>query len=513
MLRTFAIEGDPNAPGYGAAFMRTYLPHYMRRTDGTYVPPAEWHADFDRQVFGTLGKGVRRAFLAPRGYAKSTKVSLGTPLIALSRRLKRYPLLVQETGPQAKQAMAAIIHELDTNELLLRDFPHLARAYVDGRPVADRDDDIVFVSGARLQAVGAGGSLRGRRNKEQRPDLVLVDDLEDDEHVRTKYQRDKLDEWTSSALLGALSPDADVYLVGTLLHHDAVLARLMQRGAPWRPHTYHAITDRAVFGVLVEHVQEAVQSLVSEGGLAPGEWDAELVRSRIPRGVVEAVTAASTWPEMWDAMKLAAKRLEMGGAAFSREYLHDPVDESTQKFPRSLYRYRDVSERVEGSTVAISVDPATSEKSDADYSALSSIAKVGDAAEYDVLDVWRGRVSDDKLIRRITAEYAKWRDRGASVFVVFESVQAQVWGANAMRRAHVPTRSVRPNRDKVLRAVPASVLYENGQVWHAPHLRDGEFEAEMERFPAGEHDDMVDTVTYGLDELASAARPRVRSLA
>ena len=172
LLRRFAIQGDPRAPGYGDAFMRTYLPHYSTHpVTGTYVPPAQWHADFDAQVYGTLGSGVRKPFLAPRGFAKSTKVSLATPLICLARDLKKYVLLIQETGPQAKQAMSQIIHELDNNERLLADFPGLKRAYVKGRPVADRDDDIAFASGARLQSLGAGGSLRGRRNQEQRPDL------------------------------------------------------------------------------------------------------------------------------------------------------------------------------------------------------------------------------------------------------------------------------------------------------------------------------------------------------
>jgi hypothetical protein len=54
-------------------------------------------------------------------------------------------------------------------------------------------------------------------------------------------QRDKLDHWLSSALLGALAPTGDMYMVGTLLHHDAVLKRLMTRGEPWQPKTYQAL--------------------------------------------------------------------------------------------------------------------------------------------------------------------------------------------------------------------------------------------------------------------------------
>jgi len=48
ILHRIATDADPTTPGYGAAFMRTYLSHYS--TDpvtGRAIAPAEWHADFD----------------------------------------------------------------------------------------------------------------------------------------------------------------------------------------------------------------------------------------------------------------------------------------------------------------------------------------------------------------------------------------------------------------------------------------------------------------------------------
>ena len=470
--RLFAIEGDPTARGYGEAFMRTYLPHYARHpVTGAYVPPAAWHDEFDQQVYGTLGQGAREVFLAPRGYAKSTKVSLVTVLIALARQMKQYLLLIQETGPQAKQAMSQVIHELDSNELLLADFPHLARAYVNGRPVADRDDDIAFASGARLQALGAGGSLRGRRNKEQRPDLVLIDDLEDDEHVRTKYQRDKLDEWVSSALIGALGPGADVYMVGTLLHHDAVLARLLDR---WNGHRYEAMTDAADY-------------------------------------------STTTWPELWPAERLEAARRDMGAAAFSREMLHEPISDEDKVFPRTRYRWRDMRSRLLAAEhgefpsvkLRLAIDPAIGEKVTNDYTAITTAAQV-QPGEYDVLDVWQGRLKQAALIERCCQIDQLWK-RYAPVWLV-ESVAAQAWLAQELRRRGLAVREVRPQKDKLLRAEPVGVLYENGQVYHDEALRDGDFELQMHQFPVAEHDDQVDATVYALTDLASSPTPRITRL-
>ena len=509
LLRRFAMDGDPRAPGYGDAFMRTYLPHYSTHpVSGAYVPPAEWHADFDAQVYGTLGTGVRKPFLAPRGFAKSTKVSLATPLICLARELKRYPLLIQETGPQAKQAMSQIIHELDHNDRLLKDFPGLKRAYVKGRPVADRDDDIAFANGGRLQSLGAGGSLRGRRNQEQRPDLVLIDDLEDDEHVRTDYQRDKLDEWVSSALMGALAPGADVYMVGTLLHHDAVLARMMER---WGGVRYEAMYDLGVFDEFYRACNEAYQEM---GG---GEWDADRILAAVDPEIAERAAQTSTWPGWWPTMRLATAKHDMGAAAFSREILHEPISDEDKVFPRSRFRWRNTRSRLLHSDgqdfrnvrLRCVIDPAIGEKVTNDYTAIGVYAQVW-PGEYDVLDVWRGRAKQAQLIARCKHFDHVWK-RWNPIWIV-ETVAAQAWLAQELRNAGLSVREVKPTRDKLMRAEPIGVLYENGQVYHDEALKDSDFELEMHQFPVAKYDDQVDVTVYGLTELAHAPRPRVTRL-
>ena len=516
--RETAVTADPTTPGYGRAFMRYYLGDYMRDEQRLIVPPAEWHDNFHRRVFGTLGQEAREVFLAPRGYAKSTVVSLETPLIAAARQLKQYVLMVQDTGPQAAQALGHVISELDTNDRLLADFPHLARLRVRGRIVADRDTDVILANGFRIQAVGSNTNMRGRRNRHQRPDLVLVDDLENDESVHTQAQREKLDAWFSSALMGALSPKCDVYVVGTLLHHDALLARLMTRGAPWRPHTYHAVHDTALLMELVEAVDGAITDLRDAGRLEAGEWNEALVRGAVDPFLLAAVDESSTWPDLWGAMRLVAKRKEMGSFAFAREYLHQPVDESRQMFPRSRFRYSNMRERLLmaepgefAARVRIGVDVAVGEKKENDYSTVTVTAQIGGAAEYHVVHSWRGRARQAALVDRIGFIHDLWRPYAPVIRA--ESTQAQVWLAHALREAFgVPVEEVHPQKDKIIRAEPLAVLYENGQVIHDESLRDGDFELELTQFPVGEHDDMVDSHVYATLGVAMGGRVRLEVL-
>ena len=44
----------------------------------------------------------------------------------------------------------------------------------------------------KVDAVGSGKKLRGRKNRSWRPDLIVLDDIENDENVNTPEQRKKL---------------------------------------------------------------------------------------------------------------------------------------------------------------------------------------------------------------------------------------------------------------------------------------------------------------------------------
>jgi predicted phage terminase large subunit-like protein len=158
----------------------------------------------------------------------------------------------------------------------------------------------------------------------------------------------------------------------------------------------------------------------------------------------------------------------------------------------------------------IVVDPAIGEKKTNDYSAVGVIGKV-EAATYDVLDVWQGRVSQKALGARIFATFELWR-RYHPV-ILSESVQAQAWLAQHLRDEYsLVVKELIPLRDKELRASPVSVLYENHQVWHDESLRDGDFELQLTQFPLGEHDDQVDVVVYGLTDLSARVTPRATRL-
>ena len=71
--------------------------------------------------------------------------------------------------------------------------------------------------------------MRGWTHGPYRPDLIVLDDIENDEQVRNPEQRDKLESWLKSTVLhlGGVGEKADVIYIGTILHYDSVLNRTL----------------------------------------------------------------------------------------------------------------------------------------------------------------------------------------------------------------------------------------------------------------------------------------------
>ena len=149
-----------------AEFGKYYLYHYFTRPS----PPfhRQLSALWRRRVMKgrdpvsdcaamLTDKGTRSAIAAPRGHAKSTVMSLQNVLHAALYGYKRYILLVSDTEAQAVSFLDAIKNELETNEHILADFGEQP-----GKTW--KTSSIVLANGCRIDAVGSGQKLRGRRN-------------------------------------------------------------------------------------------------------------------------------------------------------------------------------------------------------------------------------------------------------------------------------------------------------------------------------------------------------------
>ena len=155
-------------------FFRTYLPHYF----------SDPEAPFHRELVGLLdvrptdrGALTPVAVAAPREFAKSTITSFGYVIHQICFGLRRFIILGSDTEDLAGDLASYVLLELCRNRRLHQDFGVLARETWSAH-------DFTTVNDVRVLARGRGQRVRGLKHKQHRPDLVILDDLENDVNVR-----------------------------------------------------------------------------------------------------------------------------------------------------------------------------------------------------------------------------------------------------------------------------------------------------------------------------------------
>lgn len=198
-------------------FFSIYLNHYIKYA----------FAPFHNEMFHLTEDISNRlaVLVAFRGSGKSTIISLSYVIWAVTGiQQKKFILIISQTQSQAKLHMANIKRELENNELLKADIGPFEE-------VSDEwgSNSIVLSNfNARITIASTEQSIRGLRHGEHRPDLVICDDVEDLNSVKTKEGRDKTFNWLSGEVLPIGDQETKIVIVGNLLHEDSLLMRLRQ---------------------------------------------------------------------------------------------------------------------------------------------------------------------------------------------------------------------------------------------------------------------------------------------
>lgn len=475
----------------------------------------DWHL---REAAGR--PGARSGCAAPRGHGKSTAaVELGA-LWHAANCTRRFQVIISDTYEQAVGRVQAIKGAVETNDELRDTYPKLRPAFGRGEPGTWRENDLVFACGCRIIGLGAGTSIRGLKHRDARPDLVYLDDLEDETSVSTPHQIEKRLKWLTRTALNLGSPikGLSVLWVGTILSRDALLnlvtgaaldeGQTRPRWAQmWSPTVFRAEIEGSERISTTATVEDPITKALFQVTYDVGEpmWS-ELTRE-----------------------DLAKIRGGVGDAGYAAEYMADPVDGkggmlvapqlaswvNPQYPPRDrLIRWSrtDGPGRTAASgvaavanlTIAAALDPQFAEVTGSNDPDLAAIVVVGQlGAESFILDAWIGR---DKVgqAQRLVTMALKWGAFAAGV----EVVAAQVLVADeAAQLAAIPIIREPATDGKEVRALSASVRLTQGRV----HLLATEGDAAdlpkyLTAFPNGRYKDPVDAFVMA-QNIAARATP------
>jgi predicted phage terminase large subunit-like protein len=196
-------------------FFSIYLNHYIQ------YPFAFFHHQmFDITEDSNLLLTILVAF---RGSGKSTLMTLSYPIWSIiGIQKKKFVLIVSQTQNQARLHLANIKKELEGNDLLKDDIG----------PFEETDDEwgansiVISNYNARISAVSTEQSIRGIRHGQYRPDLIICDDIEDLNSVKTREGRERTFSWFNGEIAPVGDKSTKTIVVGNLLHEDCLIMKL-----------------------------------------------------------------------------------------------------------------------------------------------------------------------------------------------------------------------------------------------------------------------------------------------
>lgn len=490
--RRDAVNDPVNGYRY---FVQTYFPHYVRHAD-----PSELHVYLFQRLPQVVAspKGCNEAVAAPRGEAKSTLVSQLFVLWCIIRGIKRYPVIVMDSIDQAYPMLEAIKAELVYNPRLQADYPEVC-----GQGRVWQMGTILTQNDIKVQVAGSGKKLRGLRHGPYRPDLVVLDDIENDENVRKPEQRDKVEAWLKKTVLplGQAGGKLDVVYIGTILHYDSVLSRTLNNKL-WRTARFKALR-RWPDNMSLWDTWEAL--LRNEGeGAATAFYEAN-------QRDMDAGALVS-----WSARPLVALmtiRARDGHGTFDSEYQNDPVAGDDALFAGKDEAGHDIIKfwvhRMREWIYFGAVDPSLGK---AGASRDPSAILVGGYDRLNgVLNVVEAQIRKrlpDKIISDVIALQKAYN---CLVWGV-ESVQFQEFlRTELIKRAQlegipVPARSIIPHTDKLLRIESLQPHVANGRI--LLHADQTTLIEQLRHFPKADHDDGPDAL-HMLWTLAVSSTPKM----
>jgi predicted phage terminase large subunit-like protein len=466
-------------------FCRTYFPHYVKSPSASRL---HQHL-FKRlpEIIASPTGGAREGVIAPRGEAKSTFCSQLFPLWCIARRAKHYIIVAMDVNAQACGMVEAIKAELESNPRLKLDFPEIC-----GVGPIWREGEMVTANGIKVEGVGAGMKLRGRRHGPHRPDLVILDDIENDEAVRSPDQRNKLDKWVDKAVLNLGGPDGsmDVLYVGTVLHYDSVLIR-KSRNVLWRFVRLKSVLRWPDRMDLWQRWEEIIRSAdgTDEDDKARAIAEAEAYYQQ-HRDLMDAGAEVS-WPEVRPFKMLMRLRVQIGEAAFNSEQQNDPMDEDGAPFRKLIFWVNRLAQWV----FIGALDPSLGKQNKSrDPSAILVGGLNRDTGNLDVVEASIARRLPDLIIEDVIRFQAEYR----CVLWAVETVQFQAFlfselvKRSVQRGIAVPAQAVTPNTDKELRIMGLQPYIAAGAI--RVHASQTVLLQQLQFWPMADHDDGPDAL-------------------
>lgn len=347
--------------------------------------------------------------------------------------------------------MASLRRELENNTVLKNDLGPFEE-------VSDEWGALTLVfkeSGARIMVGSVEQSIRGLRHNQHRPDLIICDDVENLDSVKTRESRDKTYDWLMGEVIPARGENARIVVVGNMLHEDSLMARLKQdvsegkRNAAYREYP-----------------------LLDENG-------------------------AIAWPGKYPTMAhIETERQNMEESAFSREFLLKIISDADRVIHPEWIQYYDELPQDDAHyrKTYLSVDPAISDKESADFTAMVGARLYGyyqNIVVYILPNPVNERLTFPQTFDRIRQEAYTIGHRHPARIVIEDVAYQQALIQQFQHMGNLHVEGFKPWGDKRARLALTSKMIQNGQILF-PRKGAELLIGQLIGFGKEKHDDLAD---------------------
>ncbi|MBT4085517.1 MAG: phage terminase large subunit [Alphaproteobacteria bacterium] len=312
-------------------------------------------------------------------------------------------------------------------------------------------------------ALGTGGTMTGRGG-----DLIVLDDPHSEQEAKQAESKpeiyDGVFEWYTSGPRQRVQPGAAIVIVMTRWSKRDLTGQVLKAAA------------------------------TKETG---EDWEVIELPAILPSG-------KPIWPEYWPEKEILAIKQELPISKWMAQYQQTPTAEEGALVKREWWKRWERKEAPSVDFVIQSWDTAFEKTQRSDFSACTTWGVFyrehpdtgRSMPNLILLDAFKKRMEFPELKRVAKEMYNKW-DPEALI------VEKRASGAPLiyeLREMGIPVSEFTPSRgnDKIARVNAVSDLFYSGVIWATEHRWAEEVIEEFAEFPAGEHDDYVDSSTQAL---------------
>ena len=310
-------------------------------------------------------------------------------------------------------------------------------------------------------AIGIGGAVTGKG-----ADLLIIDDPHSEQEAALAETSpeiyDKTYEWYTSGPRQRLQPGGAIVVVMTRWSLRDLTARVLKANA-------------------------------QRGG---DEWEVIEFPALMPSG-------KPLWPQFWSLDELSALKEELPNSKWMAQYQQEPTSETSAIVKREWWNEWPDDNPPAVDFIVQAWDTAFEKTNRSDYSACTTWgvfyhpdANGDERPNLILLNAFRDRMEFPTLKRVAVEQYDDWEPDS----LIIEKKASGSPLIYEMRAMGIPVQEFTPTKgnDKITRLNAVSDLFASGIVW-APNRSWAEAVIdEVASFPAGEHDDYVDSVSLAL---------------